>query len=497
MEVDISYSLNFLRKINNLTINGKSIDTHFVENEYSLWSFQQFYLLSQIKEFSQYKTSDTYKKTKKENDSFFVTLNVTAMNIFIVFISFLALVKLYVLRPKLLLFCSDILKHGTRFNPRIYTIYLALQKEQIPFFEIVHTVGGKKVISNFIKLRRLVFYSESINALFGWCKKREEEMRDNLLLEKVSLDAFSESEKKFVYELLERTFENIRITRFKIKILRRILSQSSISTFVTIDDIRHTNEIIAACRSVGVHSCIYQHSNFDYLIGLEQLPPDRYVFPDTFLVWNDYWYKRIPELSPVFFANKDRLKIGGRAYAFTPGECKEENRGEKTEDSSVSVFIPYEVNLSTSHIRPYMEAMVQDSRINIFLLLRDDVDSETQIRKYFVPTDLDNPRVTIVRSTEKAETFKKVDIVLGVYSGFLDESVEICRPVGIFETEYPVFNQLDEGGVADKVTLGNNGLYAQLLAIKNTPYEIRKERREKFLSGAGDSQKSVLEILAT
>lgn len=495
MEVDIAYSLNFLRKINSLSINGKSINEYFMQGTYSLWSFQQFYLLTQIKDFSKYKSTIDYKKSKEENFSFLLKINVTIMNIFIIGISLLALLKLYIQRPKVLLFCSDILKPGTRFNPRIFNIYLALQKNQVSFIEIVHTVGGKKIISNFFKFRRLVFYSESINAIFSLLKNRVEEMHDSRILEGISLDVFNESEKKFVLDLLEKTFENIHISKFKIKLLEHILSSSNISTFVTIDDVRHTNEIIAACENIGIHSCLYQHSNFDYLIGLDQLPPDSYVFPDTFFVWNQYWYKRIPELSSLFFIHKERIKIGGRAYLFAPGECTQREKEEEVDQASISILVPYEVNVSMSHIRPHIEAMINESRIKIFLLLRDDIDSATQIHKYFVTSDLDNPRVTIVKSCDKEKTLKKIDIVVGVYSGFLDESIEICKPVAVLQTEYPVFNRLDDGDMVGQIILAKGNLYEQLVSIKNTSYNTRKERREKFLAETGDAQKSVLEIL--
>ncbi len=495
MEVDIAYSLNFLRKINNLTINGKSIDTHFVENEYSLWSFQQFFLLAQIKEFSKYKNYEKYVSVSGKAVPLLKKIKALLMDILMLTVSFCAILKMYFCRPKVLLFCSDILKANTRFNPRIYNLFLVLERERIPYIEIIHTVGGMKLLTNLLSLRRLVIYSESFNILSLLFKKNRERIDDYKIIQGINLDAFNELERPFVLSLLKSAFDNVHISKFKIKLLRRVFKLNNFHSFVTIDDVRHTNEIIVACKEEGILSCLYQHSNFDYLIGLDELPPEEYIFPDIFYVWNTYWLHRIPELSSLYRYYKDRLKVGGRAYEFSLCPCEEKVKNKKTE-GTVSVLLPFEVNLNQAQVRPYVRAMLQDARIRVFFSIRNDFDRTMQLEKYFTEDTIHNPNLTIFESTEKAKIIEHIDVVAGVYSGFLDESIEMCKPVALLKTDYPTLNRLDEIGMATVVDVEKGDLYAQLLAIAETPHIVLMERRSKFVSGAGDAQVSLLEVIS-
>jgi len=493
MDVDIQYSINFLKRVNGLKIGNTPINDFLLRGEHSLWSIQQYFLLSHIKEFSVSKNFDVFRQTREIDVSLLTRMNIVVVNTFILMISFLAIMKLYICRPRILIFCSDILKHGTKFNPRLFVTLNTLEEEGERYLEIVHTVGGRKVITNFLKFRRLVFYFESTHILYSLLHGTREKRKDREIIETIDLDSFETFEKDFVRHLLEEAFENVRISEFKTSMLERILAHGSIRSFISIDDVRYINEILIACKKCGILSYIFQHSNFDYLIGLENLPPQSYVFPDIFLVWNSYWLHRVPEISSVYALYKDRLQIGGRQYSFTPGACTPPPHENKTQ--CITVLIPYEVNVTREHVRPYMKALLQNEKIEVYFLMRDDFEKKLQKEKYFSATEIQNPRLHLVSSQEKATALAQSDVVAGVYSGFLDESIEMCKPVAILKTDYPTINQLDNSGLAVCIDLGEGALFEQLRILQGTTQNILRERRERFTVGGGDPRRSVLEII--
>lgn len=493
MEVDIPYSLRLLKKLNALTLEGKQIGEYFPEGEYSLWSIQQYFLLAQIKQYSEYKDFETYARTKSlVKISIFSIMKRMLMNAFILVISFLAVCKMHFAKTTVLIFSSDILKPGTRYNPRLFATFTELENRNVSYMEFIHTVGGAKILFNFFRLRRLVFYSESINILIAFLRALRIQKRFKVPFDSLDLSGFSDSERRFVLDLLNESVHNMEVSRDKIRLLGRMVQHTSLRSFIAIDDVRHVHEIIAACRGASIESCVYQHSNFDYLTGLDELPPAQYIFPDTFFVWNEYWKNRIPELSPLYAHYKDRLVVGGRAYLFTPGECGER---KTSHDSILNVAVPYEVNVNRADIRPYIQAMLASPHLRVFLLLRGDFERELQLTKYLALEHREHPRLTIIEPGEKEKVLDHIDVVAGVYSGFLDEAIERCIPVGVFQTSYPLFNDLVAGNIADAVNLKGDDLSVQFKQIAHTPQSTLTERRSVFMKGAGSAKQSLDYIL--
>lgn len=484
MGIDVPYSLELLKRINNLNIEGRPIHAFFKNGQYSDWAFQQFFLLSQIKEFSRSKDFSVYKKSRKPRFFFLSRIVMWSGSSAVLLASFVGYVYGLVLKPRVVLFCSDFLKPDSPINPRLFVVISYLHKRQVTFVEILHVTTMRNFFRNTLRRRRPAVYIESVGLVSYWiCFLSGVRRTRNNLIKKISFDAIPVSERAFVESIVSETIGNVYRNRETSTLLGHFLQVSKVKKFISIDDVRYINEILLACEKSNIPSHIFQHSNFDYLVGLDTLPPEEYIFPNMFVAWNTYWSQKITEISPIFSLHRSKITIGGRPYAFTPP--KQVVRSLSQEVDGVTVLIPYEVAVQRKQIQPYMDMLLNDARISILLVLRGDYERDLQVERYFGTSHYEHPRLSIVGPQDKEKAISKTDVVVGVYSGFLDEAIEMGLPVCVLDTEYVNINRLDRDGLAVLVETSNSDIFEKLVHAKNTSNKILEERKERVSQGTG------------
>lgn len=491
MEVDFEYSKELLQRINKHVFGNDAFRQLFSGYEYYPWSFQQYFLFSRIKRFSMEPT-EIYEDPDEIEPK---RILLVPINILIIVITFFAYIKFLLKRPKILLMCSDFLKHGTTYPQRLSKVYEELCNNKVQCAEMIHTADYKTFFVSIFKRRRIVLYY-NVTYFFPSIFYSARIKNAKQVVSKILRSGFfTESEIRFCERLLADAVRNMFYSETRIKFLLFILKTIGITSSISIDDVRYSNELVVASKRAGVASYFYQHSNFDYLYGLDTLPPNEYIFPDFFYVWNEYWKRRIPEISPIYAHYQNRIYVGGRAHAVPRIEPIAPMKSDIA-DETVKVLIPYEVNLSREQIYPYIEALLSMPAVHVFFLLRGDFEKNIQTQKYLgIGNNKMSENLTIIESPQKEIYLRKADVVAGVYSGFIDESIESCKPIAIFETNYPIFNKLYEDGLASRISI-NNDILAQLQKVKQTPAQLLFERRERFVGGAGNIQESVAKIIS-
>jgi hypothetical protein len=132
-----------------------------------------------------------------------------------------------------------------------------------------------------------------------------------------------------------------------------------------------------------------------------------------------------------------------------------------------------------------MDALLSDIRIQVLLVLRGDFDRNMQIEQYFGTSHFEHSRLSIIGPQDKERAISKTDVVVGVYSGFLDEAIEIGLPVCVLDTEYVNINRLDRDNLAVLIEASDSNLYEKLMNAKNTSDEILQERKDRVSKGTG------------
>lgn len=483
------YEINLLKRINDFVVNKGSINTYFQAGQYSRWTSQQLFLLSQIKEYNKNTSFEEYKRLRTPRLSSWGPIILFNGIVFVV--TLIAIVSAMLRRPQVVLFCSDFLKQGSNRNPRLFNVLTFIQNKEIRYVEIIHVTTMRNFFINIWKRRRLGIYGESISLLSSFVCP----FHKKTLLRDMDWNSFigEESERRFIQYIIGEAEMNIIQSKMSAKILSIIFKVVGIKKFISIDDPRHLDNLLYACEDARVPSYIFQHSNFDYRIGLDSLPPEQYIFPDNFFTWNKYWLQRTPEISPLYLLHASRLKIGGRPYAFTPP--KQVERVKTISDDYITVLIPYEVALQREYIKPYIDLLLNDPRIRVFFVLRGDFEREIQITQYFGTSTFNHPQLNIIGPQDKEKAISQTDVVVGVYSGFLDESVEMGIPVCILKTPYKNINRLDLDNLASLVDSHDCDIFEKLNAVRKTPQGVLQERKIRISENPGDIEVCLRDIV--
>ncbi|MEK7531798.1 MAG: hypothetical protein AAB545_02640 [Patescibacteria group bacterium] len=493
MKQDIPYALDLLKRINGITINEAPIYSFFSKyyngDAHSFWASQMFSLFGDIKAFSAEKNFEKFLSGEMKNTFLhFLKYTIALCTSFV--ISMLFLLKVKMRGYRVLVYSPDKLKKGTNKDPRLFQIYPVFDEEKISYGEVIHTLLNREFLENLFKRKRLVFYLESLSLPFFFLRnrKKEEKYRNELL--KASLAHFSKEELPFVHYILEKYLKRCLLSEFRIAFFSRMLREGGVKELLTIDDARYANELIVGARMSGVKVSMFQHSNFDYFYGLDALPPSLYAFHDTFFMWNDYWLARIQELSPLFSFHKSRLKIGGRMYEYAP-KIRGHTPALKEE---LTILIPYEVNVDKSEIREFLQKVLSCPGTKVLFKVRADMPLEKQANEYGIDSK-GNDRRTQVLTTLSDEIYASVHLVLGVYSGLLDEMVERGIPVVLLKTSYPLMNDLSAGGMTGSLSIEENNMCEKLRSVVQVSQTELLSRRERFMKGTGDARSVVREIL--
>ncbi len=485
---DRRYTVDLLAKVNSLMSDGKPLREYFMRGAYSLWSMQQFYLFTQIEIFSKSKNFSSYVDEITPRHGIISRLRLGFFDAIVVLVSGIGVVAARFGAPVVLIFSSDFLNASPFPNPRLRTIYVALKERSVLFVELFHITTMAAFFRNIIRYRRVGMYREAVATLARLTSSLGARRKAQRLVATLDLRLFTEEEQDFVRSLIIKTVLRAEESRSSIPMFRALFRFLGVTTYLSVDDFRYIPELMIACEEAGIPTYVFQHSNFGYLTGLFTEPPSVYVFPTMYYTWNRYWLRRVQEISPFFAAHQERIQVGGRS--FTPATPMTVQRSMAEGDKNpLVVLMPCEVTTTSHQVMPYVDAMLTDGRIQILLMLRgsvEQINAEMQVTKYVPEAQRHSPQLILMESSQRDEALRQCDVVAGVYSGFLDETLETGLPVCILKTDFININRLDTDNLATLIDIDKGDVYTQLLGAYHTPDWVLKERRDRVSAGAGD-----------
>lgn len=482
---DMRYVVEFLTKINALKKDGGDLHTYFKEGEYSLWSFQQYFLVSQIKEYSTTRSLEALLTRRKPRWGILSSFLKFGFNVIVSLVTLIGVASVFFRKIKVITFSSDFLNANKKPTPRLRNIYNFFEENNVPFIEILHITSMRSFFKNLPRRSHLGVYFEAFatcaRVLTLFSRKRVA----HTFIRGIDFSSFEGDEERLARFLVSEAVEHLVALRVRIVLYEWFFKLTGAHTFVSVDDLRYVPELMRACEKVHIETHVFQHSNFGFLPGMYLLPPDTYIFPTKFYTWNIYWNRRVKEISQYFNHYASRISVGGRS--FTPLQPPAVMRDEPLQNKkSIKVLIPYEVSLRSDYIQPYIDAMLEDERTTILFVLRgtiDQIDHVMQIHQYVPVSQRENPRFVVVEPKDREKAIRECDVIAGVYSGFLDESIETGVPVCIFETPFLNVNRLDTDNLATLIDIEKGDLFSQFLEAYRTPNSILAERRERVISG--------------
>ncbi len=453
-------ALEFLKQLNSIkTIEGAPVYKTKIFEGISIWSFYQATVfMNFLKNYVQYeeivkflidnKIKEAIIDGQKEglekylkineikviNDSsgtwrirsFFVSL---LMKTIALIITFLALFKVLLFRPAILVYTPDKFskKYGCDF--RFYAIYDHLKEKKLDFIEIFHTRLDREFLKNIITRKRLAFYLEVL-PLFS-IKKGDERDYD--------LSIFEAHNQKYFQYILKTIDQGLVNNIRRIKILARLLKLTKIKTLLSADDVRYANELIVACRLNKIKTYGFQHGHFSkYHVGWINygIPRELSVAFDKLFVWNDYWKKVLFSYSTQYC--EANVAIGGLLRELQPINFKKrESKIEKISD--LAILVPYEPLAVKKEIGYFLNRFI-GLGIKIFFKIRPDAPVNQQLSQYHLKSE---GKVELVTDINE-DVLSKVDAVAGAYSTFLNEMIFYEKPVFVLKNSFDFGHRLVE-----------------------------------------------------
>ena len=240
---DSDRGLALLKDIGSVKVNGRKLSDLTIDGGYNIWQTYRFTVfLGDIKDFLSGVVKPDHGKGVNIKD----IIGYAA----IMAVSAYAVVKLWLFRPKLLIYSVDKANgaHGNDF--RMDGVYDFLSKRGVGYIELFHTLLGRQFFKNLLKRRRSGIYLKAIDAVFyltrPFVKKAVVEVDEEDLMR------FPEDERHLVRRVASSCFHRAALSSFRVRFLRRLFSSSSIKAFSTIDDSRNYAEILVACNGLNI-----------------------------------------------------------------------------------------------------------------------------------------------------------------------------------------------------------------------------------------------------
>ncbi len=462
--LDYKYALDFLKRFNLFVESNPELKCVFEYQNYNLLQAYQQTILGDVLGWS--KTKSTEQVIPKTNGFVFVKIICIALFTFV--FSVMSAVWLIVSRRDVLVFSMEQVNSTNRNDFRLDPLYGAMKELKIGYLEIIHTVFGRKMLSNLLYRKRPVIYLEAVD-FFSYIQVNREKTRLEKLLNLKQYKGFSNDEEILVKTLTIKYGSSVYVSSLRVSFFKAIFTLSGVKKIFAIDDVRTINEVIIAAHQSRIPFYSIQHGHFTkYHVGWLTMTNlnTKIIIPTKTIVWGEYWKRELLRLGTYF--TEDQIIIGG-----VP---KFPTIQKKKDDNIISILIPYEKNAPKQEVTQYITDLLKFSDVRILFKLRVDQEKQEQLKEYGIlqPDD----RITLVRDVDSV--LMSVDVVLGTYSTILYDMVALEKPVAILETSIDYGNGMIENGLAE-IICNNENLYEKLRMICNTEHSTLVERREKLL----------------
>ena len=436
-------NLEILKKINLLRIEGIPIYDFCKYKQYSTWSFQQIWLWDALINRS------AKKKRKSIVDIIIRVKNVIQYSI----LALLLILKLRISKTKILVY--SIAKSKKDF--RLAKVFSFLEKNNIKYGEIVH--GYKSNLYN----TKAVFFIDLVNYLFSSEKTNH----------RLELDEFEEGQRDDLKLIVNELLANTAQSEKKIKFIKWYLKLAGVDTILAIDDPRYYNELIVAAQELNIKVIAFQHGRFNkYLIGWinYNIPSEKYIIPDKFIVWNKYWRDKLISLSPVYNLHQKRIIIGGQPFYSNNDFMAIQFDGQ------LVVLIPFELKADKEAIKNCIKQLLLIPKLKIYFKARPDQDIEEQLKISELHDFRSRSNFNIIQELN-AEILKEINLVIGTYSTLLYEMIESGKPVMVLRSDNTQADNLVDSGLAEFLTDNSVDLESQMKSVASTSIDILKERK--------------------
>ncbi len=251
-------------------------------------------------------------------------------------------------------------------------------------------------------------------------------------LEFSARDWYDEEQSRF-QELLTQYRQVVADSHRKVNLIRRILRFLRIRQFVFIDDSRHTNELLLACRREGIPTLAYMHAPFkEFFVGLCHTPFDHY------LVWSEYFKNKLMTLNPSYRA--DQITVCG--HPRLPNVLKPVSR----DPNRLRVLLVGESIIDPEELYPFFDVLLTIPGIDIFFRGKPGHQAEFLSKHPLYDKLVHDDKGTIFDTLHRHQ----VGLVLAAHSSVLLESWLVRVPALMLNSSCDLASDLYNDGLVDR-----------------------------------------------
>jgi hypothetical protein len=382
-------------------------------------------------------------------------------------------------RP-VLLYALDVVSAGSRHDFRLAPVYQELKERGLAYGEFLHSLGDAKTFANLCRRRRFVVDMRAATvawSLFSHVARPNVELR----FDGESLTA----EEQLVYRAIARAALHAGLqSARRYRCLRFLVQLHGPKLALVLDDSRHSHELVAACRSLGVTVLSYQHGlAFNkYFVGLMcyGFGNARRHTSDAYGLWSEYFRRRLLRHSELY--DESTTFICGMLRA--PAQAAAPRRSARKGDQ-IHVQVVSETMTPAREVAPYVARLVADPRFSVILKLRPGERRSDEWKSLGTQLDFTHEGVY--------ESMASSDIVLGTYSSVLYEAALVLKPILVVRTPSPFGAELGEEGLAELASSPEEVVGAALRAASLPMDELERRRDLLWGMGRGDGARHLLD----
>ena len=463
---DFAYALERLKRFNQLVEDDVVLSTFLIKGEYDFLQMYQPLLFLDFR-IRAHGGSAPPRPARISR----VTIALTAL--VVVAVSLISYGILVITRQHVLIFSGDRPTSPQGGDFRLAGVYAFLAKAHIPYIEIFYTTLSRLFFKHLATRGRPAMYLEAVDAVARLVVRRG--ARDvEAYIATLDLGVFGE-DAEVLRSMLRSTVRRVPLSLFRIRALAALLRPTAVRALLTIDNVRHYHELVAACKKVGIHTYAFQHGQFGkYQVGWLQAArePGNIVKPEKLVVWSEYWRDELTRLGTYFTPGE--LFVGGQASGGTheslpPREGRGQGRGGR-------VLVPFETDISRDEVLAYMAVLRQLPDTSIYFKPRADRSLKDQLATY----GLVEKEVAVITDTRHALT--ETDVVLGSKSTFLYDAIAYGKPVVFIKTVMDHAAALATRGLVSEARTPTD-LPRALAEAARTPQAKLERRKERLVGG--------------
>ena len=348
-------------------------------------------------------------------------------------------------KHKVLMYAIDKVSPGLKHDFRLHTIYQELTRRQSRFGEYVHVGDIKAVLRNVVRRKMPVVFFEYM-AQTAYHIQRLLRSSKSKPSPSVSVDS-AEPDSIFLTCVASYALNQAKRVKFYTCCLKTLIRLHRPSVAVVLDDCRYANELIAACKALGIFVLGYQHGlGFNkYFSGLMCYgfgTARRHTF-DAYGLWSEYFRQRLLRYSELY--TESDTFICGNLRPPTQEELRKAGQRQDSRQEPLRVIVISEPLVAPEEVVPYISKLIVDELFSVFLKLRPGEDL-LQRKEYWgdVWQRMDTPS-----SSGVYEAFAQADVVVGVYSSILYEAILALKPTVVLKSTSPYAAPLGQQGLAE------------------------------------------------